>query len=234
MKRLATLLAALAVTATACAGSGSSGKQAQVQAKSSTSASASSSPSPITTYTAPPDTLPVPGTAVPMSTAPPPWAPPAVIANGADSAAYVAAAGLPYASEMLTVHYHAHLDITVDGKPVTVPTYLGWVAKGQSLQGLAPLHTHDNSGLIHIENSVAADFVLGQVFTEWGVRFTKDCLGPYCTGGGKVLEVFRNGKKYDGDPTRLVMHKHDEISVEYGDAGKLPPPAASYKFPAGV
>lgn len=168
-----------------------------------------------------------------MSTDPAPWAPPAIIANGANSAAYVAAAGLPYASEMLTVHYHAHLDINVDGKRVVVPVYLGWVAKGQSLEGLSPLHTHDNSGVIHIENSVPANFLLGQVFTEWGVRFTKDCLGSYCAGNGKTLEVFVNGTKYDGDPTRLVLAKHQEVAVEFGEAGKLPAPPASYQFPKG-
>jgi hypothetical protein len=169
-----------------------------------------------------------------MSTAPAPWLAPAVVANGANSAAYVAAAGLPYAEEMLTVHYHAHLDINVDGKAVVVPAGLGFVVKGNSVAGLAPLHTHDNSGVIHIENSIAADFVLGQVFTEWGVRFTQDCMGSYCTGSGKVLEVFVDGKPYTSDPTRLVLRKHQEIAVEYGNSGSLAPPPASYKFPNGL
>lgn len=234
MRSFGAILAALAITATACASGSSAAKQGASQPSTSAGSSApGSTPSPVATYTAPPATLPVAGATVPMSTDPPPWAPPAVIANGANSAAYVAAAGLPYAAEMLTVHYHAHLDINVDGKAVMVPVYLGWVAKGQNLQGLSPLHTHDNSGVIHIENSVPADFVLGQVFTEWGVRFSASCLGPFCAGNGKVLEVFTNGKRYDGDPTRLVLTKHLEITVEYGDAGKLPAPPASYNFPKG-
>jgi hypothetical protein len=178
--------------------------------------------------------LPVPGATVPMSTAPAPWLPPAVLSNGANSAAYVAAAGLPFAAEMLTVHYHAHLDVIIDGKAALVPPYLGFVVKGQSAVGLAPLHTHDGSGIIHIENSVPATFVLGQLFVEWGVRLTPTCLGSYCSGNGKDLAVFVNGTRYAGDPTRVVLTKHEEIAVEYGDAATLPKPPASYAFPAGV
>ncbi|MBV9291063.1 MAG: hypothetical protein JO222_01340 [Frankiales bacterium] len=185
----------------------------------------------MTTYTAPPATLPV--VPVPLTTAQPPWAPPLVIATQ-QSADYVAAAGLPYAPEMLQVHYHAHLDINVDGSAVVVPQYLGYVAKGNSIVGLAPLHTHDNSGVIHIENSVPADFILGQLFVEWGVKFTSTCLGPYCTGHGKELAVFVNGHRYAGDPTRLVLRRHQEIAIEFGRTGHLPKPPTSYAFPGGL
>jgi hypothetical protein len=183
------------------------------------------------TYTSPPAALPV--KPVSLSTAPPPWLPPAVVDNGAQSAAYVTAAGLPYAREMLQVHYHAHLDINVNGKAVTVPAYLGFVTNANNVIGLAPLHTHDNSGIVHIENSVPATFVLGQFFIEWGVRFTASCLGPYCTGGGNELAVYLNGNPYAGDATRLVLAKHQEIAIEFGKRGQLPTPPSSYNFQPG-
>jgi len=188
-------------------------------------------PTPAATYTAPPQKLPV--VDIPLSEDDPPWLPPAIIDNGADSAAYVAAAGLPYAEEMLKVHYHAHLDIRANGEKVTVPAYLGFVATGDKVAGLAPLHTHDDSGVIHVENSVPAKFLLGQVFVEWGVRFTPTCLGPFCSGNGNELAVFVDGKRYTGDPTRLVLASHQEIAVEFGDAGDLATPPSSYDFPAG-
>ena len=193
----------------------------------------SASPSPSGHYTGPPSVLPVPGTTVPMSTAEGPWPVPVALDNGTESAAYVAAAGLPYAEEMLSVHYHAHLDIIVDGKPMTVPAYLGFVATGNKLNGLAPLHTHDTSGVIHIENDVPATFVLGQVFTEWGVRFTTSCLGAYCTGGGKELAVFVDGKRQTGDPTRIVLAKHEEIAVVYGTPDQMANVPSSYVFQNG-
>jgi hypothetical protein len=196
-------------------------------------ATASSVPRPGETYLAPPGALPAPGTTVPMSTAEAPWPAPVLVAQGKNSAAYVAAAGLSYAEEMLKVHYHAHLDVLVAGAKVPVPAYLGFVVKGDKVAGLAALHTHDASGVIHIENAVAAQFVLGQVFTEWGVRFTPDCLGAYCAGAGKELAVFVDGKRYDGDPRWIVLTRHQEIAVEFGDAGRLPAPPASYAFSHG-
>jgi hypothetical protein len=182
-------------------------------------------------YTAPPPSLPA--SPVTLSTSPPPWLPPAVIDNGALSPSYVKAAGLPTGEEMLKVHYHAHLDVIVNGKKVSVPPYVGMVANAHKITGLAPLHTHADDGIIHIENSVPAKFVLGQFFIEWGVRFTPTCLGPYCTGGGNELAVFLNGKRYAADPTQLVLASHQEIAVEFGPAGKLPPPPSSFKFPTG-
>jgi len=226
--RLRLAAAGLALLALAgCASSGSS--KAVLPA-----ASDPASPSPSAHYTAPPSVLPVPGTTVSMSTAEGPWPAPVLLDNGQESAAYVAAAGLPYAEEMLSVHYHAHLDVIVDGKPMPVPAYLGFVATGNKVAGLAPLHTHDASGIIHIENDVPADFVLGQVFTEWGVRFTGSCLGAYCTGGGRQLAVFVDGKRQSGDPTRIVLTKHEEIAVVYGTPDQMSHVPSSYSFPGSL
>ena len=219
------LVVAVAAGLTACAGSGSPGP-----APSGTGA-ATGTPAPVPTYTAPPASLPA--EPVTLTTSPPPWGAP-ILTQPQNTAAYVAAAGLPYAEEMLSVHYHAHLDINVDGKPVVVSQYVGFVAKGNSVAGLAPLHTHDNTGIIHIENSVPATFYLGQFFIEWGVKLTPTCLGPYCSGNGKELAVFVNGTRYTGDPTKLVLKAHQEIAIEYGDTGKLPKPPASYAFPSGL
>jgi len=195
--------------------------------------SASPSPSASATYTAPPDALPVPGSGITLSTDPAPWLPPA-IRDSSRSADYVTAAGFPYNAEMLQVHYHAHLDVIVDGKPVTVPPYVGFVVQGQKVTALAPLHTHDNSGIIHIENSVPATFVLGQFFIEWGVRLSATCVGGYCADATHELAVFVNGNRYAGDPNEIVLHKHDEIAIEYGAKGKLPKPPSSYVFQNGL
>jgi hypothetical protein len=196
-----------------------------------TSSAAATIPPAPDPYRSPPATLPT--GPVDLSTGPLPWPPPALANGGVNSADFVAAAGVPYGEETTEVHYHAHLDVDIDGDKVEVPAYLGYVTKDGKALGLAPLHTHDPSGLIHIENSVPAKFVLGQVFIEWGLRFTDRCLGSYCTGNGKELAVFVNGTRVQGDPTRLVLAAHQEIAVEYGDAGKLPTPPSSYDFGEG-
>jgi len=226
-KLVAAVAAALAMTGCAVGGKSEAAPTPSVS-------SGAPTPTPPKAYKTPPPVLPVPGYAVTMSTADAPWPAPAIVDNGAHSADYVAAAGLPYAEEMLQIHYHAHLDVIVDGKAVPVPAYLGFVAKGHSAVGLAPLHTHDFSGVIHIENNVPADFLLGQVFVEWGVRFSSTCLGSYCTGGGKELAVFVNGQKQTGDPTRIVLAKHQEIAVVYGTPDQLAKPPSSYHFTNGL
>ena len=220
--RLAVAACAIAVLAAACGG-GSATPRAAV--------TASASPS---TYTSPPPVLPGPGSAITLSSGPAPWAPPAIVNGGAQSAVYVNAAGFTYSQEMLTVHYHAHLDVIVDGKPVEVPPYLGFVARGQQAIGLAPLHTHDASGIIHIENSVPATFVLGQFFIEWGVRLTPTCVGGYCADNGKQIAFYVNGQRFNGDPNTIVLTRHEEIAIVYGDSGRLPKPPASFTFPNGL
>jgi hypothetical protein len=217
----------LALTVAGC--SGGSGKPTPTPTGSASGVCTSASGA---SYTSPPPILPA--QPVSLSTAAPPWGSP-LLTQPQQTADYVAASGLPcLGTEMLEVHYHAHLDINVNGSPVVVPQYLGFVAQGNQVAGLAPLHTHDNTGIIHIENSVPATFYLGQVFIEWGVKFTPTCLGPYCSGKGKELAVFLDGRRYTGDPTTLVLKKHEEIAVEYGATGKLPTPPASYSFPAGL
>lgn len=218
----------LTISISACSGGGSGGPPPPTPSPTSSGACSAANAG----YKAPPSTLPA--QPVSLTTAKPPWGPP-LLTQPQQTADYVAAAGLPcLGTEMLQVHYHAHVDINVDGRAVTVPQYLGFVAEGNQVAGLAPLHTHDNTGIIHIENSVPATFYLGQVFIEWGVKFTPTCLGPYCSGHGKQLAVFLDGKPYKGDPTKLVLKAHEEIAIEYGDTGKLPQPPPTYAFPSGL
>jgi len=74
------------------------------------------------------------------------------------------------------VHWHPHLSVTLNGSPYTVPKDIGidpslW--KDHSLDqygiGMAPLHTHDTSGTIHVEaNTSHHDFTLHEFLAIWG------------------------------------------------------------------
>jgi hypothetical protein len=48
----------------------------------------------------------------------------------------------------------------------------------------SPIHTHDTSGIVHIESPTVRPFTLGQFFDVWGVRFTSDCIGGDCNSRG--------------------------------------------------
>ncbi|HLB21949.1 MAG TPA: hypothetical protein VK605_07540, partial [Solirubrobacteraceae bacterium] len=115
-------------------------------------------------------------------------------------------------------HVHAALRVYADGKQVPVPANIGIEPEGASM---ASLHTHDTSGVIHIESSEQYPFTLGQFFTIWGVKFSASQLGSYVSGTGKVLAVYANGKSMP-NPAGYVMKPHDDIVVGYGKPGSFP------------
>jgi hypothetical protein len=154
----------------------------------------------------------------------------------ADATPYIAAAGLTaLPQETLAVHYHAHVDVIINGKTMSIPPELGYLfnAKKQPT-ALTSLHTHDTSGILHIESPVNKKFSLGQAFVEWGVRLTQSCIGGYCTGGTQVFKVFIDGKQYTGNPQDIVLGAHQEIALWYGDKNAKPTVPNTYSFPAGL
>jgi hypothetical protein len=150
----------------------------------------------------------------------------------ADPAAAVARAGLPMLGhEELAVHYHAHLDILVDGQRVTVPALIGIDERRQQI---SPLHTHDTSGVIHIESATNAPFTLGQLFAEWGQPLSRSQVGPLRIGGDRVFRLYRNGQEVSGDAGTLVFRPHLEIALWVGAKSATPQVPASYSFPANL
>jgi hypothetical protein len=153
-----------------------------------------------------------------------PW--PAELASLADR---LQALGLPLlASQGNVLHIHAHLDLFVNAKRVPVAAGVG-INQGSGF--LSPLHTHDRTGVIHIESPTKEQYTLGQVFAVWGVRFTPSRLGGYRTTSSRPIRFYVDGKPYENDPTRLVLSAHQEIAVVVGKAPSRIP--ASYRFAAG-
>ncbi len=129
------------------------------------------------------------------------------------------------------LHIHQHLDIFVHGKSVAVPALIGI---NEPEKWLSHIHVHDTTGVIHVESPYKATFTLGEFFDIWGVRFTKDCIGGYCTDATNALHVYVNGELYQGDPRTLALDSHQEILVTYGAASDGPTHAPpSFAFPAG-
>jgi len=141
----------------------------------------------------------------------------------------LAALGLPaLAQEGLELHIHAHLDVFVSGKRVRVPAGIG-IGDGF----ISQLHTHDASGIIHVESPTVRPFTLGQFVGVWGVRFRSHCLGGYCAAGNKLLHVYANGRLV-ANPARLPISSHEEIVVAFGTKAQLSRPMPKrYAFPSG-
>ncbi len=81
----------------------------------------------------------------------------------------VAHPGGPYGSFPLPcasatpLHVHPYLRIVIDGNNITIPASIG--INGGCLE---PLHTHDASGIIHVEApDTSTQYTLGQFFEIW-------------------------------------------------------------------
>ncbi|WP_051367174.1 hypothetical protein [Hamadaea tsunoensis] len=150
----------------------------------------------------------------------------------ADPGAAAVAAGLPMlGQEMLAVHYHAHLDVSAHGKIITVPGGIGIDTRKNKI---SPLHTHDTSGIVHIESAADIPFTLGQFFTEWGHPISATAIGSARAADGEQVRVYRNGTLVTGDPAAMKFEPHDEIFVYLGGANDQPQAPTSYEFPQGT
>jgi hypothetical protein len=139
------------------------------------------------------------------------------------------AIGLPVLSaEQLAFHIHMLLQVFVDGNPVPVAQGIGINQIGSaSDQFITVLHTHDASGVIHVESAKQQDYTLGEFFDVWGVPLSSTQIGAYANAGDKQVRVFLNGQPYTGDPRGLVLKQHEDIVVTYGTTKKLPDPIPS-------
>lgn len=156
-----------------------------------------------------------------------PWGP-----NTAGLRDRLRALGLPVLAQQGTVlHIHQHLDLYLNGKHVAVPANVGI---GHNYSFFSPLHTHDRTGILHVESPTKTIYTLGQFFGVWGVRLTAQCIGGYCNADGRTLRVFVDGRRVSGDPAKIALRRHEEIVLAFGTQSELPKRIpSSYNFPAG-
>ncbi len=133
--------------------------------------------------------------------------------------------------EYATLHVHTHLAIFYNGKQMQVPQFIGF-APGLTGGCLYWIHTHDASGIIHIEAPdisppQGGPYTLGMLFDIWGEPLTRTGVA----GLNGQVTAYVNGTPYDGDLRAIPLGAHQQIVLEVG-APVVPPPY--YAFPAGV
>jgi hypothetical protein len=135
------------------------------------------------------------------------------------------------AMEYSTLHVHTHLAIFDNGKQMAVPQYIGFAP---NLAGgcLYWIHTHDASGIIHVEAPdisppQGGPYTLGMLFDIWGQPLESNNVAGL-TG---PVTAYVNGSKYDGDLRSIPLGAHQQIVLEVGNP-LVPPP--NYTFPPGV
>ena len=108
-------------------------------------------------------------------------------------------------SEFAVLHIHAHLDFYVNGKHMTVPERIGIVDN----KCLYWMHTHDASGVMHIESPKSEDFTLTQFIDIWKTT------GDFPISGA-TPKIFVNGQSVNTTLDNIKINKHDEIALVYG------------------
>ena len=121
------------------------------------------------------------------------------------------------------VHWHPKLKIIIRGEEQLIPSGIG-INIGNSIDydisgmRMAPTHTHESDGTIHLENNrpwlKPETLTLGYFFRVWGRNFSSSCIFEYCNGENGTLKITLNGKEnFEFD--KYIMHDKDEIIIEY-------------------
>jgi hypothetical protein len=117
-----------------------------------------------------------------------------------------------------TFHIHAMLHIYVNGLLRPLPANIGLdPAKGIE----SSMHTHDSTGIIHMEAPHPFNYTLGDFFAVWGVKLGPDQVGGLMGLGGDQLHFYLNGKPLS-NPAALVLHKLDSVVIGYGPDNSFP------------
>jgi hypothetical protein len=153
------------------------------------------------------------------SSSTPPWPRPTDLEHRAE------AAGLRNVwGERLAEHVHTHLSITDGDTPVVVPGNVGHSAPERFA---AQLHTHDTSGILHVESPTRQTFTLGQFFDEWGVS-----LGPSHVGGlHGDLTIWVDGHRWYGNPRSIELRDLRQVDLVVTRFGEAPHRAAAFVWP---
>jgi hypothetical protein len=129
-----------------------------------------------------------------------------------------------------------HIDIFINGQRYTIPSQVGIIPE----RCLYWLHTHDDSGIIHIESPVAKDYTLGQFFDIWNKKFNNSQIFDNVANGknnndnNSTLSVYVNGQKVSNGANYrdIKLNEHDQIAIVYGRAPTSIP--TKYEFPKGL
>jgi len=95
-------------------------------------------------------------------------------------------------------HDHATLRIFLDGSEVAIAADIG--IDDATCDGMRGIHTHDETGKLHIETPWTMEAPVGAFFEIWGQTFNEN-------------QILNNVADEDSE---VVMYVNDEVNDEYG------------------
>jgi hypothetical protein len=135
-------------------------------------------------------------------------------------------------NKKIVMHIHPSLNVTLDGKFLIIPSEIGinttlWndhsldqygmqpmkmtmKDTNMIMQGMSPLHTHDSSGIIHVESNEFRNYTLGQFLQNWGIDLH-----------GKEVKLSVNGNNVKDYRNHILTDK-EQMIVNIEDVQKNP------------
>ena len=174
--------------------------------------------------TAPPAPTPTPRTLVPGDIVGSQVFPAGDTASGGQGGAVD---GIACENTAQTFHIHSHVTLFQNGAQVAIPLAIGLMSPVYSMGGnyansgtcFYHLHTHDNSGIVHIENPTTTTYTLGEFFDIWG-----EPLSVSNVAGVSGPTLFYLGTSmFTGDPRTITLTNHEQITLEVGGPYVFPP-----------
>ena len=121
--------------------------------------------------------------------------------------------GIPCsASEQLVFHIHTQLKLFKDGREQALPAGAG-IKENRCLYWL---HTHDTSGIVHIESPTQRDYTLGNFLNIWGNPITDKSAAGMSIGTGQLVRAYVNGNLFEGDPSTIKLLNNETILLQVG------------------
>lgn len=115
-------------------------------------------------------------------------------------------------------HIHVHLSIYIDGQLSTLPAQVGIAPDNSCLYWL---HTHDSTGVIHIEAPSGFSITFKNFLDIWSAHFQQ--LGyPSQLSDPTSWQVFVNGKPFSRNFQMIPLKSHTLITLLYNSPGVKP------------
>lgn len=129
-------------------------------------------------------------------------------------------------SEQLSYHIHALLTIYINGANIPLVANTGiapiGVTSSANVTCLYWLHTHDATGVIHIESPTTRLYTLNQFFDIWERFSSSSSAFPTQLSSSTGWIIYVNGKQVNTDFSHLQLAAHELITIAYNSPGIKP------------
>ena len=110
-------------------------------------------------------------------------------------------------------HYHVNVEIIIDGDDYLIANNIG-IEDSNCPDGMRGIHTHDDTGKLHIETPSDMDATLGSFFNIWGKNFDEDeILGNHENSDYEIV-MYVNGKS-NSEYEQYSLQNNDNIEIRY-------------------